>query len=1002
MAFVEREVPPVPRAAAVAGGGAAPVALAEVRRLLSGLNRQQRAAVTHGEGPLLVLAGPGTGKTEVITRRIAWLIATKRALPRQILALTFTHKAAFEMQARVDVLVPYGQADTAIHTFHAFGDRVLRENAFELGLPGDVRLLSRAEAVLLLREELFSLGLDRYRPLGDPQRFLGALVDLFWRAKDEGIEPADLEEHVGRLLERAAAAAGGDEAEALRDLATGQSEIARAYGRYRALLAERGLIDHADQVLLCLRLLRERPHIRRALHESFRYVLVDEFQDTNPAQLELVLALGGGLANITVVGDDDQAIYAFRGAAVSNLRRFSSAHPGLRRIVLTRNYRSRAPILSASQRLIRHNEPGRLASLDGLDKTLLAQRRSRRPAPVRVLAFETRDAEADEVAREIARRIGVGARPRDFAVLVRTNGDVDAFARSLLAQTVPVRSSSPRPLYERPEARVLLCFLRVVADPTSTVELYALAVAWPYLLGGADLTAIMAHARRRHRSLWDVLLELQQQPGLLRLSPATRRAAARLVDDVIAAIELSHTRTAGEVLYDFLRRSGRLTRLAAEPAGEDDAAAASDVVRFFDAVRTHGALLGDGRVAVLAPRLAELVAAGDRPDEEATLADDDAVAVLTVHRAKGLEFPVVYLCGLVEGRFPARSRPPALALPDELLADRRDLAEEDGLAEERRLFYVGMTRARDELILSYSLGGAGAGRRVSPFVAEAVDVPASSLASARALERRLAPPAPVAAPATSRRSPAPADGPLSLSFSQLEDYFSCPERYRLRHVVGVPTPAHHALVYGNALHQAVAAFHLRQSRGEEMSEEQLLAVYAGHWSAEGFLSRQHEEARYAAGQAALRRFRAAHLAQADEPPAAVERPFVFTIGRDQIRGRMDRLDAGPDGAVITDYKSSDVREQAKADQKARESLQLQVYALAHQADTGQLPRELRLHFLDSGVVGSAVPDRRRLERTVERVGRAAGDIRGGRFAARPSAVACGYCPYRTVCARSAA
>ena len=177
----------------------APVSIEALRALVRGLNREQRQAVPHGRGPLLVLAGPGTGKTEVVTRRVARLIAAKLALPREILALTFTDNAAREMQARVDVLVPYGQADAAIHTFHAFGDRLLRDNAFELGLAGDVRLINRAEAIVVLREHVFELGLDRYLPLGDPTRFLGALVDLFGRAKDEGISPELLQANAQAL-----------------------------------------------------------------------------------------------------------------------------------------------------------------------------------------------------------------------------------------------------------------------------------------------------------------------------------------------------------------------------------------------------------------------------------------------------------------------------------------------------------------------------------------------------------------------------------------------------------------------------------------------------------------------------------------------------------------------------------------------------------------------------------------------------------------------------------
>ena len=978
---------------------AAPVSLPQVAALLRGLNREQRQAVTHRDGPLLVLAGPGTGKTEVITRRVAWLIASKRARPREILALTFTAKAAAEMQGRVDLLVPYGQADTAIHTFHAFGDRIMREHAFELGLPADMRLIGRAEAVVLLRENLFSLGLERYLPLSQPDRFLGALVDLFWRAKDEGVLPQMMDDYVGGLLLHEAAE---DEAtDELRELAAGQAEIARAYHRYTDLLVERGLIDHSDQVLLCLRLIRERPTVRRQLRDRFRYVLVDEFQDTNPAQLEMVLELCGPAGNLTVVGDDDQAIYAFRGAAVSNMRRLVDAQPGLRQVVLRQNYRSLSPIVEAGQRLIMHNDEQRLAALSGRARSPIAHRRASRAAPVRVLAYGSRAEEADSICRTIADRVQAGECASDFAVLVRTNADADAFGRTLAALGVPFRSSAPMPLVERPEVRPLLGFLRVVANPASSSDLYALACAAPYKLGGADLTAILNHARRRHRSLWEVLEELNQQPGLLRVGPATRKAVARLVRDLTAALELSHRRSTGEVLYDFLRRSGRLARLVEGGRETDHPAGLADIVRFFELVRAQAALLGQDRVGFLVPYLDELTGAGGRLEEDLPPQSDE-VSVLTVHRAKGLEFRVVFLAGLTEGRFPLRGRPAALTLPPALCRDAT--VQGDSLSEERRLFYVALTRARDELWLSYSLDGpAGrSSRRPSPFIAEALDTLPAALPTVGSSGPRLLAPIPAPPVPPPKGEGAPSGGSLALSFSQLEDYFGCPERYRLRHVVGVPTPAHHALVYGNALHQAVAAFHLRQARAETMSEEALLNVFATHWSPEGFLSRSHEEARYRAGQSALRRFRAEQLANASAPPTGIERPFTFSIGPDKLRGRIDRVDETPAGAVITDYKSSDVREQRKADQKARESLQLQVYALAHQADTGSLPAEVRLYFLDSGVVGRAAPDVTRLERAGERISRAADDIRAARFEPRPSAVSCGYCPYRAICPSSAA
>jgi len=235
----------------------------------------------------------------------------------------------------------------------------------------------------------------------------------------------------------------------------------------------------------------------------------------------------------------------------------------------------------------------------------------------------------------------------------------------------------------------------------------------------------------------------------------------------------------------------------------------------------------------------------------------------------------------------------------------------------------------------------------------------------------------------------------------VDDYLTCPLKYRLRHVARVPTPPHHALVLGNALHQAVAAWHLGQLRGRSLDESGTLAAFAAHWSSEGFLSRHHEEARFSAGQAALRRF-VATAADPARQTVAVERSFQVRLGTDVVRGRYDRVDTTADGAIITDYKSSDVRDQRRADERARESLQLQVYALAWEAETGQLPKHMELHFLDSGVVGRVSPEPKRLDRARRILAQAADGIRAGDFPAKPDMVGCGYCPFRDICPASAA
>jgi DNA helicase-2/ATP-dependent DNA helicase PcrA len=323
---------------------------------------------------------------------------------------------------------------------------------------------------------------------------------------------------------------------------------------------------------------------------------------------------------------------------------------------------------------------------------------------------------------------------------------------------------------------------------------------------------------------------------------------------------------------------------------------------------------------------------------------------------------------------------------------------DDRLAEERRLFYVAITRAMDELVLSTHSGGHSARgrRRPSQFIAEALDLPVDKSLEAPARPVLISPPPVVDA------GPSIADLPSSsFSFSMLEEYIDCPERYRLRHVVGLPTPPHHSLTYGRALHAAVAWFHLRVAAGETPTDQALAGEFRASWRPEGFLSREHEEARFAAGLRALVDFRARAVAQ----PAtviAVERPFEFNLDGMRIRGRFDRLDRDERGTVVVDYKSSDVRDQRKANEKARDSLQLHTYALAHEQRTGQLPAEMQLHFLESGLVGRVAPQEARLGKTKNALRGAIAGIAANEFAPRPNPVACGYCPFRQICPASAA
>jgi DNA helicase-2/ATP-dependent DNA helicase PcrA len=434
----------------------------------------------------------------------------------------------------------------------------------------------------------------------------------------------------------------------------------------------------------------------------------------------------------------------------------------------------------------------------------------------------------------------------------------------------------------------------------------------------------------------------------------------------------------------------------------------------------------------VAQHLQTLIDAGDDPATADLDPDADAVAVLTVHKAKGLEFPVVYLPGLVAGRFPGNGRGEPLPLPGGL-GRGEPLTPERAIAEERRLCYVAMTRARDELILSHAADyGGSRARRISPFVLEALDLPASEGtpgvgAVVPTPEERIARFAGVDAPVPA--APIRRDEPLMLSFGQVDAYLTCPLRYKYGHVLRLPTPPHHALVYGSALHKVVQVFHHRHAEGHVMSEAELDEVLESAWTNEGFVSREHEEARLAAARESLRRFREDQLRPEAIIPTYVEREFAFDIDGDRVRGRWDRVDIEPieddgtesEGSItqtadvvtptlgimgrervtITDYKTSDVRDPAKARQRARESLQLQIYAMGYEAMTGRLPDQVALHFLDSGLVGKVDVDPKRVAKARARISEAAAGIRAGRFEATPEPMACTRCPFRDICPSSA-
>jgi DNA helicase-2/ATP-dependent DNA helicase PcrA len=952
----------------------------------------------------LIIAGAGTGKTKVITHRIAYLISAKIARPDEILALTFTDKAANEMEERVDQLIPYSYSFVAISTFNSFGERVLRSYALDLGYRLDFRLLDDVEQAIFLRENLFRLPLRYYRPLSSPTRHIQELLDAIKRLKQEDISPEEYLAYARRLQQRK-----GGEAE--KEISRKHSEMARVFEAYEKLLKKDGKIDFEDQVCLTVELFRRRPSVLREFQEKYRYILVDEFQDTNYIQFEMLKMLAARHNNLTVVGDDDQSIFRFRGASLANILKFreyydqSGGKIRVSEVVLTKNYRSTQQILDAAYRLIQHNNPGRLEFQNKLDKKLTASSPGAGKS-IHLLQFDTLSHEADRVAGIISQKLTEGCRPGDVAILVRRNADADPFLRALNMKQIPFRFSGSRGLYAQDEVKDVVSFIQALTDFEDGRSLYFLAQSEVYGMDLYDLTVLSNYAGKRNLPLHRVFQEVAGGRFDLAISAETAALVKKIVEDLAHFLKLSRTQNAGQVLYAFLEKSNYIKKLVA--AGTLEAELKIKNLRlFFEKIKNFSGLADDDSIRSFARHLDLLREVGDNPATADAELEEEAVNVLTVHKAKGLEFAVVFMVSLIADRFPGRERREKIPFPDEILKEKIPPAEGPGgedepsgltsLQEERRLFYVGMTRAKNLLYLTWAKDyGLKRLKKVSPFVLETLDIPklpdevqrSSALEEIKRYgldgsEARVLPGFKI-------------KNIIPLSYFQVEDYLVCPLKYSFRHRLRIPVLPHHSLVFGRVLHNVIHSFLRQKTAGRRPTLDDLLREYEASWVNEGYLSREHERQRKKAGRLALKRFFRREEASGGRP-AHLEKSFRWQEGQVRFSGRWDRIDVRQGGAVIIDYKASDVKTQKEADKRAAESLQMDLYALSY-GKTQSLPLlETRLHFLESDIVGRAVKGERELARGWEKVRQVEEGIRGSHFAARPDWHNCSYCEFKAIC-----
>ncbi len=641
--------------------------------ILEGLNPEQREAVETTEGPLLVLAGAGSGKTRVLVHRVAWLIGVCGIPPEQILAVTFTNKAAAEMRERVQKLLGPEAEGLWISTFHSSCVRILRREAGHLGLSRGFVIYDDADSLGLVKEALRRRGFDP--KLHDPRR-------LRWRI--------DQWKNAGWLPARVAQAAHDAEAETAADL----------YATYQRLLAEANALDFGDLILQTTELFDGFPEVLGHYRRRWQYVLVDEYQDTNRVQYRLVNQLAGEHRNLCVVGDPDQSIYAWRGADVRNILDFERDFPHARVVKLERNYRSTRPILDGASAVVARNRARK-------EKRMRTERGDGEPIRLYEAADE-RD-EAQFVVRELLGAVREeGRRLGDFAVFYRTHAQSRPFEEELLKYDVPYVVVGGVRFYERAEVKDALAWLRVLVNPADGQALQRLVNAPPRGIGRTTLERAAALAEADGAPLW---------VGLQRFAAQARGRAAPRVRELLALLEELARTVRGlrpaEALALALERSGYLRQLEREgtPEAETRLENLRELLSAAEDFAAANAGEEDERSA-LELFLDQVALVSDLDGWESRA---ERVALMTGHSAKGLEFPVVFLVGLEEGIFPHT-------------ASSRD---EAGLEEERRLFYVGMTRAMDRLVLTWAEERRRFGSRTwgvpSRFLGE---IPSSLLAGA--------------------------------------------------------------------------------------------------------------------------------------------------------------------------------------------------------------------------------------------------------------------------------
>jgi len=969
---------------------------------LKKLNEEQKEAVVHEKGPLLIVAGAGTGKTTVITQRIVYLIEKKLAKPEEILAVTFTEKAAGEMEERVDTLLPYGYVDLWISTFHSFCERVLRDHALDIGLPADFKILDPTAGWLLVRQNLDKFKLDYYKPLGNPTKFIQTLISHFSHCKDQEVYPEDYLGYSERLKTRDDSPEN-QETERIK-------EVAEAFHVYQKLLLENSYLDFGDLINYCLKLFKKRPLILKKYREKFKYILVDEFQDTNWSQYELIKVLAVPKNNLTVCADDDQAIYRWRGASFSNIIQFKKDFPEAKQISLVRNYRSAQNILDLAYKFIKANDPDRLEYVNKINKKLIASDKSEG-----IIEHITAKNLDEEVGKTIKKILEILEKDReanynDIAILVRANNAANVFTKALERAGLPYQFLASKGLYSKPIILDVISYFKLLDNYHESSAAYRI-LNLPFLeIPYDDIVKITQYSHRKTKSIFETMGEMALISGV---SQKTQEKIPFILSLIKKHSAFSREKIVSEIFLAFLGESGYLKYLASKNDKEQ-----IDVLnQFYKRIKSFE----ESSIEPSLKNFMEEIIFEIESGEEGKLEFDpeqgpDMIKVMTIHGAKGLEFKYVFLVNMVDKRFPTIERKDLIELPEELIKDIKPEGDVH-LQEERRICYVAMTRAKKELYFTSAEDyGLARKKKLSRFL---IEMGYKDKFESKNLKSKNGLLEPVVKNPEIKSQKESGYLPDHFSFSQLAAFEKCPLQYKFNFVLKVPIKGKAVFSFGKTMHNTFYSFLKAVSESNENNQsdlfgfpekkvktikndgafklEDLLLIFEKNWIGEWYETKSQKEEYYKLGKKIVKDFYEEFI---KNPPKvfkinnslALEMPFNLKIGKNMLFGVIDRIDEKDGGVAIIDYKTGSSKEKLTPEDKE----QLLIYQIAVEEIFKLKPKELIYDYLNDGKKASFLGSEEEKENLKEKIKREIENIKKSKFEPTPG-WQCGFCDFKDIC-----